>query len=279
MFMRVGKILPLPFLGLGVAVSLVLSSCSQADKSIQPSPATPDVAQSFVSASPSQTASPLIAASSGTFHDIQGVFGEQKITQLSQLGVFDMTTGNFNPQQPVTRVQFVRWLFRANNAIYAKQPGKLVRPAETSEATFPDVPPTHPDFRYIQGMANAGFAVGYDEKTFKPDQPLTREEMIGIKAGFDWGGVDKNLDSLTGEVPPWSDRDQISKRFIPSFNVDFNTGNNIKNVERTFGALKTFKPHAPVTRAEAAVCISVVGDHTKYATARSAQQALAEGTK
>jgi outer membrane murein-binding lipoprotein Lpp len=237
------------------------------------------------------------------FEDIKGVFGEKEITQLAQLGVFETTAGKFNPQQPITRSEFVRWLVRANNAIWSDKPDKTIREAEGGQATFTDVPSTHPDFRYIQGVANAGIAVGYDETTFKPDQPLTREQMIAIKIGVDKGGIEDRIlnpekketmdsvkpDELAPGVPDWTDRKQISPKFIPAFNSQYYTFEEVagsglsrredkfKNVDRTFGTIKAFRPQNPVTRAEAAACISLIGNHTTEQSkidARTAEQAL-----
>jgi outer membrane murein-binding lipoprotein Lpp len=253
------------------------------------------------SPTPVTTASPAQVA----FDDIKGSAAEKEIAQLAQLEVFDTTTGNkFNPSQPITRAEFVRWLVRANNAIWFDQIDKTIRLAEGGEATFADVPPTHPDFRYIQGMANAGIAVGYDEKNFKPDQPLTREQMIAIKIGLDKGGIENAIldpskaEDSTGEqisanklaaaVPDWSDRNQISQKFIAAFNSEYYTfwGNNdqwpakedkFKNVDRAFGAIKALKPQAPVSHSEAALAISLVGNHTTERDkidSRTAEQAL-----
>ncbi len=246
---------------------------------------------------PSPTVSPTsvpIAQSPGSvaFSDIAGTFAEKEITQLAQLGVFDTTSGKFNPQQPITRAEFVRWLVRANNAIWFDQPDKILRQAQGGQAKFTDVPLNHPDFRYIQGLFNTGFVVGFDEQTFGPDQPITREQMIAIKIGVDKGGIDdfKKLEpkfaiELGTRVPSWTDRDQISKQFIPAFNSQYyaSTGsdvteqNNFQNVERTFGVIKSLNPQASITRAEAAVCLSLIGNHQTYYTQtdfRMASQAL-----
>jgi hypothetical protein len=259
---------------------------------IAQAPATPTPATTPTT-TPSATA-PAAPATIG-FDDIQGVFGEKEITQLSQLGVFEPASGKFNPQQTITRAEFVRLLVRANNAIWFDQSDKMVRPAEGGAATFPDVPTSHPDFRYIQGMINAGFAVGFDEKAFKPDEPLTREQMVAIKIGVDKGGLEDIIlkpaekimntasmdekalksNTLASHVPDWTDRNQISKQFIPAFNSQaylFHGGgagmqwfahakDPFQNVNRAFGAIKALRPQAPVTRAEAAAAVSLVGNH------------------
>jgi hypothetical protein len=237
--------------------------------------ANPSLSNSPIAVSPSPTASSTTQSPSSTtqssqqvaFEDIKGVFGEKEITQLGQLGVFDTTTGNFNPQQPISRAEFARWLVRANNAIWFEQPDKMIREAEGGQATFADVPITHSDFRYIQGLANTGFIAGFDEKTYRPDESLTREQLIAIKVGVDMGGIPTDLPTdlsrAPSSFPDWTDKVQISKEFINSLMAEYESSNReIRNVERTFGALKIFKPQTPVTRAEAAVCISAIGDHT-----------------
>jgi hypothetical protein len=210
------------------------------------------------------------------YEDTAGIFGEKEINQLGQLGVFDTTIGKFNPQQVITRAEFVRWLLRANNAIWFDQADKLIREAEGGDATFADVPPTDLGFRYIQGMANAGFMVGSTEKLFQPEQPLTREEMLAMKLELDIGGVSESPSK--NSLPNWSDRNKISKKFLPFFQAMYTGQNDLKNVERTYGAVKTLKPQAPVTRAEAAVCISAIGNHTLSGQAngnfRTAETAL-----
>lgn len=237
--------------------------------------ANPSLSNSPIAVSPSPTASSTTQSPSSAtqspqqvvFEDIKGVFGEKEITELGQLGVFDTTTSKFNPQQPISRAEFARWLIRANNAIWFEQPDKMIREAEGGQATFADVPITHPDFRYIQGLANTGFIAGFDEKTYRPDESLTREQLIAIKVGVDMGGIPTDLptdlSSAPYSFPDWTDKVQISKQFINSLMAEYeNSRRDIRNVERTFGALKMFKPQTPVTRAEAAVCISAIGDHT-----------------
>jgi len=207
------------------------------------------------------------------FTDLGEAFGSKQILELAQLGVFDRLGGTFEPIRPVTRAEFVRWLVRANNAIWAEKPERQVRLAEGGTASFTDVPPDHPDFKYVQGMMNAGFAIGYDETTFRPDEPLTREQMVAIKVGLDQGGLRVPSSDY---IPAWTDRDRISDFFRPALQVEFYANDRVKNVERTFGTLKTFRPQMPVTRAEAAVCMSLIGPGADGGSPRSSTEALAD---
>lgn len=221
--------------------------------------------------SPSPTPVATKSPTPVTFEDIKGGYGEKEITQLAQLGVLDSTSGKFNPQQPITRAEFVRWLVRVNNAIFTGSPDKTIRlpDTDTGKATFSDVEPTHPDFRYIQGLTNAGYVIGYDAKTFKPDQILTREEMLAIKVALDHRvAMDSNISRPPGD---WTDSNKISKKYWPALYVESVFQNNA-NIGRTFGTVTTLKPQAPVTRAEAAVTISAIGDNTAGFT--TAEEAL-----
>ena len=202
------------------------------------------------------------------FEDISGVLGEKQITQLGQLGVFDTTAGKFNPQAPITRAEFVRWLVRANNALFAGSSDKSIRLPETGTATFSDIPPTHPDFRYIQGMTDAGYLIGYDEKTFKPDQIITREQMLAMKVALD---RKVPIESYKGGAPVgWTDSNKISKKYWPALYVESVFQNNA-NIRRTFGSIKTLNPQTPVKRSEAALCISAIGDNASgFKTAEDA---------
>jgi hypothetical protein len=219
---------------------------------------------------PSPTASATASPTQVAFEDIKGAFGEKEITQLAQLGVFDTTTGKFNPQKPITRAEFVRWLVRANNAIFSASPDKLLRLTEAKKSSFSDIPATHPDFRYIQAMADAGFDIRADEKTFKPQQTLTREQMVAMKVTLDRKTA---ISEDTGNPPGgWTDSDQISKKYWPALYTESIVQGN-GNIGRVFGSIKTFKPQAPVTRAEAAVCVSAVGDSAGvFTTAEDALQ-------
>ena len=226
-------------------------------------------------ASSSAAAAPTVAAgtvAAGTaaavsFTDIENSAARDEILDLARLGVFEGAGGAFEPTRPITRAEFVRWLVRANNALRKE---KEIRLAECGTATFSDVPPSHPDFRYIQGMANAGIVIGYDATTFKPEKALSREELIAIKCGLDMGGApdkDKNHESVH-LVWHWGDAQQISRRYLDAIYSEY--FNSAKNVDRTFGAIKMLKPQQAVTRGEAAICVWCVGDSHEKRTAAEA---------
>lgn len=255
-------------------------------------------ASAAATASMGAEASP--ATNGGTpvsYADLSGTFGEKQITDLASLGVFGTPSGSFNPGGTITRGDFVKWLVLANNAIFANASGKQIQPSQATASSYPDVSTKHPDFAYIQGMYDAGFAVGFPDKTFKPDVLLTHEQMIAIKESVDRGGVQQyyvtNWDST---MPNWKDKQQVNKIFRGGLADDSGLDRTavvnwshpnlvIGNVPRTFGAIAMFRPQQTVTRAQAALVLWKMGAHTDKISnptsddvPRSAADALAPPT-
>lgn len=201
------------------------------------------------------------ASTQVSFTDINGDYGQQAITDLAALGILDSKSGAFSPDDPVTRALFVRWLVKADNVYFKDDPGHQIRLAHGTTSTFLDVRPDNPDYPYIQGLANAGFVIGVDAAHFAPDQPLTREQMIGIKAAVDEGRNVPQTDPgfLANWLPgQFTDAASISPRFASAIHEDFSV-RTTNNIARVWGSIKTFRPANPVTRSEAAIAISEIG--------------------
>src|SRR5262249_38652462 len=136
--------------------------------------------------------------------------GVKEIKRLSALKVVDSASDNkFEPEKPITRREFVRWLVKANNAF--RPSDLMVRPADAgTKPAFSDVPNSDPDFKYIEGMNDAGWSIGFKDGTFRPDAQLTREQMISIKTPLD--KPFKPTGDL-GFTMKWTDYEKISKDF------------------------------------------------------------------
>lgn len=191
--------------------------------------------------------------SAATYADIAGVFGEKSVKDLAKIGVLDASTGSFNPNQPITRGEFVAWLVKTNNLICPAERQIRLASASTSPS-FKDLTPDNPYYNYIQGMADAGWSVGYPDKTFKPTKVLSREEMIAIKTPLDHGG--KGYD---GYETHWNDGDKIQETFRPAMSDEYF---GKPNWTRIFGDTKSCNPQKAISRAEAAVCVSQIGWHS-----------------
>jgi hypothetical protein len=189
--------------------------------------------------------------------DIDGTSGQKAIVDLAELGVIEPATGAFHPHAPLTRATFVRWLVKANNAEFISDVN-MIRPTETADSpTFVDVPPSQPDYKYIQGMADAGFVIGIDAKHFAPSRNITREELIAIYQSRVSDAKIPPVTSVAGMGIDFTDADKISKPYWGAFNQAW-YGFYKLNIQRIFGDIKTFHPQRPATRAEAAIAVSVI---------------------
>ena len=198
------------------------------------------------------------------FIDLDDVAAKEDIANLNKLGVFEGNRSEFKPYETLTRGEYVAWLFKANNAI--RREADHIRLDPTFDPGYEDLKEDHPAYKYVQAFANAGFAVGYDNNTFKPDQPITREEMIAIKVGLDGNEVYEPLKNIKGYLK-FTDADQISPKYTGYI---YHDQFGKKNIGRAFGSVKNFKPQQAVKRHEAAATLSKV----KGATAENAVKEL-----
>ncbi len=166
----------------------------------------------------------------------------------------------------------MRWLVRGDNAIWFDQPSLQIKPAEGPPVTFPDVPQGNPNFAYIQGIDNAGFAIGFRDKRFHPNDPLTHEQLLAIKESVDRGGYDSlfapgHIGFAASSLPAWKDADRVIPDFLPLIatlkNDDNNAGpgHGLDTIGRTFGAIAMLRPQMATTRAQAAASLWRMGAH------------------
>lgn len=192
------------------------------------------------------------------FIDLEEVPQADMIKDLNKLGLFDGAGDKFDPNAPVSRAQYVEWLFKAYNLLEPES--KKIRLAPQLKPVFKDVPSTHPQYKYIQALANAGYSIGYEDGTFRPDKPLTREELMGIKVAVDVGKALPPWRSQMEAVWKFSDAKQVDERFTGYVHQDFYvSGPKGSNMQRAFGSIGAFKPKEPVLRSEAAATLWQIG--------------------
>ncbi len=202
------------------------------------------------------------------------------ITDLAELGVLaDGSNSNqLHPNQPISRATYARWLVTAHNRFYADRPARQIRLATpTDSPLFNDVPKTHPDFAYIQGLAAAGYLPSRltDSATplFRPNAPLSREALLQWKVPLD---IQRNLTttSIDRIEQTWGfkDSNRITPEALSAIAADFQNG-DLSNIRRIFGATLLLQPQKPVTRAEAAASLWYMGNQAGEGL--SAQDALA----
>ncbi|ABA22792.1 S-layer region-like protein [Trichormus variabilis ATCC 29413] len=191
----------------------------------------------------------------------------QYIQDLAALGVFSSASSKnknnnpanqFEPGRIITRREYARWLVNANNAMYANNSAKQIRLAgESTQAAFTDVSSQDADFPAIQGLAEAGLIpspLSGDATAvlFRPDAPLTREQLILWKVPLDTRQAlpNANLEAVK-ETWGFQDAGKIDPKALRAVLADFQNGEQA-NIRRIFGYTTLFQPKKPVTRAEAA---------------------------
>lgn len=206
---------------------------------------------------------------------------EQYVEDLAQLGVLTPKPDNseqFSPNQTINRREYARWLFSAYNAMYANTPEKQIRQSYgNSQPIFSDIPASDPDFDIIQGLAEAGFISSSllgetSSNLFRPDAPVTREDLVTWKVVLDLRKVlpTATIDNVK-ETWGFQDTAKIDPKAIRALYADFQNGDKA-NVRRVFGYTTLFQPKKTVTRAEAAAALWYFGFQGEGISATEALQ-------
>ncbi|MNJ47625.1 Endo-1,4-beta-xylanase A precursor [compost metagenome] len=115
-----------------------------------------------------------VAYVSKTFDDLQNVsWAKQAIDALASRGIIHGTADDsFSPEATINRADFIALLIRT---LELKGTGN-------HEASFSDVPSTA---YYQDALAIAkelGIAAGFADNTFRPDSPISRQDMMALSA-------------------------------------------------------------------------------------------------
>ena len=94
------------------------------------------------------------------------------VTAISYMSNLKMVNGypdgNFRPYANITRAEFAAMVVRFENISAA------------GSKTFTDLQKDHWAYEVIQKAAQAGWISGYPDGSFRPDQPITRAEVVAI---------------------------------------------------------------------------------------------------
>ncbi len=185
---------------------------------------------------------------------------KEMIMDLQKLGVFDNLYWDFNAIEPITRGQYTALLYYAQNAIMP--PDHRIRLAPGYNPGLTDIDSSHPAYKYVQAFANARFFVGYEDNTFKPDQPITHEEMIATKFLIDSG---REWEPFNSNQWGFNDWEQIDKKYtgyivadkLYCYELEEVTDPNTpcSNILRAFGNIDYFNPQQAVFGYEAAATL------------------------
>lgn len=202
--------------------------------------------------------SPQEASVAAQYQDVEGTYAQKTVENLLEAGIVDIGDGQFRPDEPITRAEFLEWLVKATNQQLPRE--RQIRLARSGQATFNDVQPDNPAFPFVQGAADSGFVIGYDETTFQPDRVLSREEMIAIKVSFD-----KREPVANGNCYNYyTDFEEIAPKYRQAIHNCDNSWYGSQTAAHIWGSIKTFRPKQAVTRAEAALCVERIKADSGY---------------
>jgi S-layer homology domain. len=157
------------------------------------------------------------------------------VTALRTVGVVSGYDGNrFLPSRPITRAEFVAM---AVNALG-------LEPAEENLSAFKDAQQIPAWAREaLQAAVHAGLIRGYHDGTLRPNQPITRAELVAILVRA------LELPPAENHPLPYADRDHIPRWAVPA--VKAATAHGL--VSGRDG--NRFAPNDKATRAEAATIL------------------------
>ncbi|MEM9136968.1 MAG: S-layer homology domain-containing protein [Cyanobacteria bacterium P01_F01_bin.42] len=193
----------------------------------------------------------------------------EDLARLKVLNPWGETADNeplLSPNQPIKRSTFVRWLVQVRNRFNRDRPTQQFRLASkgTSDPIFSDVPPSHPDFAYIQGLAESGYLPSpltgdTAEEKFRPDAQLTRETLLRWKVPVD---QQRLLSTVTPakveETWGFKDAGKVNPSAASAIVADY-ANQDLSNVRRLVGSSLLLRPQKAVTRAEAAATLWYFG--------------------
>jgi hypothetical protein len=201
------------------------------------------------------------------------------VADLTRIGVLTSAdtsapTNKTSSPRSITRREYVRWLVAAYNRINSTKPTQQLKLATTdTKPTFQDVPATHPDFPSIQGLAEAGLIPSplsgdATEVLFRPETPLTREQLILWKVPLDTRQPlpTASLDAIK-QTWGFQDAGKVEPKALRAILADFQNGDR-SNIRRVFGYTTLFQPKKTVNLSEVAATIWYFGANSEGLSAR-----------
>lgn len=223
---------------------------------------------------------PTPALSPQTFSDLDAapVLFQPAIRELAELGTLPTANNQLEPNRPIRRSQFVRWLVTTYNRFYEDRPARQIRlDIKNDEPIFQDVPRQHPDFVYIQGLAMAGFLpsplTGEASALFRPDAPLNRETLLQWKVPLDHQGrlSPSSIDRIQ-QTWGFKDSTRITPSAVSAVAADYLAG-DLSNIRRVWGRTLLLQPQKAVSHAEAAMALWYIGNGSEGLSAQTVLQA------
>lgn len=179
------------------------------------------------------------AKATAVFSDIEDHWAKEWIKNAVNLGfVKGYEDGTFRPNSSITRAEFSTML------------NKAMQTDATKKISFSDVNEGEWFYKEIQKSVAAGFFSGYENNTFRPNNPIKREEVAKVVSGAittgNIGGDGATLLSDYNTIQEWAKQ---------SVNTVYNKGYILGYPN------KTYMPARELTRGEAAKIIFEIVDN------------------
>ena len=139
-------------------------------------------------------------------------------------------TGNFGPANNITRAEVAQAFYRL-----------LLDQSHSQSPSFPDVAADAWYHEAVVTLAAKGIITGYEDGTFRPEQPITRSEFAAIAARFARASTDKALTFPDVPADAWY-RGAVQTAVSYGWINGYEDG--------------TFRPEQPIGRAETAAIIN-----------------------
>ncbi|MGE5589118.1 MAG: S-layer homology domain-containing protein [Bacillota bacterium] len=165
------------------------------------------------------------------------------VSRLASVGIVHPdASGDFRPDEPISRGELSRWLLLARH----------ITPPPPHQAPFPDVGPDYP----FAGAAETAYRLALfnvdSRGNFGPDRPVSRQEAVLAAlrvSGREWEARSRDMGRLIANLP-FSDRQAIGEGYRPYVAAAVRAS----LVEGVPGS--SFQPLAPLSRAEAAALVA-----------------------
>lgn len=132
--------------------------------------------------------------------DVTGNYHERGLRYLIMKGALTPdANGKYNPNATVTRGQFAAFISRT-----------IGLPGAEETVDFLDVPKDNPYYQDIQNAVAAGIITGYEDGTFKPNDPITRQHMAVM---IERAMKHLNIPTSSAKDLPFKDKHSILKDY------------------------------------------------------------------
>ena len=180
---------------------------------------------------------PSVEAQAAAFPDVPNNYWAYPfIAELSQRKLITgLEDGTFKPEDPVNRAQYAALL------------KGVLKGGQRPEIPFSDVPNSFWGSQAIEQAVTSEFLQGYPDKTFKPEQPISKMQvLLSLASGFD---LPKPADP-DAALRPLTNRDQIPDWAKPAVGAAAQS-----DVIVSYPDVQQFQPNQSVTRAEVAAML------------------------